>query len=1568
MRAKTSGSSMAGRFAALVLAIMATVALVVSVTPATSFADEVAASDDGAGTLSTLATVTDQTGGDVAEGEDEGAPAVVETDMVPDLATEMDQPAMLAMAESAFTVDADGTITAYNGTDLAVEIPPSIDGVTVTAIGYQAFYGKSITSVKIPAGVKSIGISAFNSCSSLNSVTFAEGSLLTSIGTTAFYDCASLEEVTIPSGVTSIGNSAFHYCNQLKRVYISDLAAWCAIGFGDDASNPLRRGTDNTLYLNGEAVSGQLTIPDGMTTIGNRAFYGYGRITSVTIPSSVTSIGYKAFSHCNNLASVTIPSSVETIGDSAFENCDSLASVVIPGRVTGFGRFAFQNCDSLASVTIEDGVTGIGDYAFYMCDNLESVVIPGSVTDIGKRALATCGSLHDIWYIGSWAGWDGVAKGSLWNDAAPYDQTIHFLFTVSAAVSPAGSGTVSVSPDPDGAVAGTYNSNTAVTVTASSVSGYAFVNWTENGSVVGTGASCTVNDGDNHKLTANFSNHFHGDIAFAPWDKTDALPTSGSYYLTQAVNVSGMTTVSQGSTLNLCLNGQTVTYTGGSDCIFQVNGELNLYDESGKNGTITGGKNGGVHVAGGTFTMYGGSITGNTAQNGGGVYVENGAFNMYGGSITGNTATDFGGGVTVTWTSKFKISGNPIISNNTKGGSPNNVYLIDNGNDRSIIDVSTLTNTAPIIGVTLKTPGVFTRGASFADDAAAQAVFTSDDNSYIVTRTSDGQAQLTQTYTVNVSVNPTGGGTVTGGGRYADGSAVTLKATANSGYTFVNWTEKDANGVVRHISNDAEYAFTLEADRTLTANFSQGTGDLKINNPGQYDRTVIVTLDNTTINGTYGDASTGMTFKDGVCTLTLSAGASAIAVGLPAGIDFKISKTDAEGGSEIDSGTIPVNSVAGSLWIEKQVTVDGAATTTNEADGTYNFVISGTKGQDPAKVLITIENGETKIVSNGNLIPDTYTVTEDTKDLPAGVSVSSANPQTVTIDGIDLYNPVVFINDYVSEYSVACVANPTEGGMVTAEPATATKDTPVTLSGAPNPGYALTGLTINKDPNPVPFKPNNGSFSGTFDMPGEDVTATATFNKIVIADIPAQDYTGAAIEPEITVSLDGVDLQLVKGEDYTVAYDNNVSAGEATVTVTLSSAKVVGTQTATFTIKQAPLTIAMADRELPYNGQTQYGWSRTDEGKETVTGLLNNETLTIDYTHASGETVGTYENGAYDSSTLVIMDGSSNVTGNYSLTAATAGKLTITPADATLKVTKAIAGAAWPPGATATFTVSANDGGPLPDPASVTLQAAGEVEFAPIDYELTDVGRSYSYTIAETSTAGFGGGWTHVPTSVTATVAVTTSGTTVSYSPADATFTNTFISTYLVTFVDEDGTVLKDATAYRMGTAAADIEQPATPTKAPTDRYSYTFAGWSPEIADVTADATYTATYTQTVNKATLTFVLNGGTLDGKTGTITVKANVGDTVTLLGAPTRDGYTFRCWKGSEYAAGAKYTVPAGGHTFTAEWTRSTKPGLPATGDDMGPATAARVFAVLGSLFVLVGFAQKHKSRRGCHSRS
>ena len=220
-----------------------------------------------------------------------------------------------------------------------------------------------------------------------------------------------VKSVVIADGVTSIGEYAFFYCESLTSV----------------------------------------TIPDSVTSIGKYAFFCCTSLTSMTIPDSVTSISSSTFASCTSLTSVTIPNSVTSIGEYAFYDCKSLTSVTIPGSVTSIGLYAFASCTSLtgiwvaegnshyandasgvlfnkdkttlvqcpgafAAYTIPDSVTSIGDNTFDHCTSLTSVTIPDGVTSIGWRAFSNCTSLTDVYYAGSKAQWKAISISSTGND------------------------------------------------------------------------------------------------------------------------------------------------------------------------------------------------------------------------------------------------------------------------------------------------------------------------------------------------------------------------------------------------------------------------------------------------------------------------------------------------------------------------------------------------------------------------------------------------------------------------------------------------------------------------------------------------------------------------------------------------------------------------------------------------------------------------------------------------------------------------------------------------------------------------------------------------------------------------------------------------------------------------------------------------------------------------------------------------------------------------------------------------------------------------------------------------
>ena len=190
---------------------------------------------------------------------------------------------------------------------------------------------------------------------------------------------------------------------------------------------------------------------------------------------------------------------------------------------------------------------------------------------------------------------------------------------------------------------------------------------------------------------------------------------------------------------------------------------------------------------------------------------------------------------------------------------------------------------------------------------------------------------------------------------------------------------------------------------------------------------------------------------------------------------------------------------------------------------------------------------------------------------------------------------------------------------------------------------------------------------------------------------------------------------------------------------------------------------------------------------------------------------------------------------------------------------------------------------------------------------------------------------------------------------------------YTVRFLDEDGTVLQTGEV-----TYGDMPEYTgkTPEKAADEDYTYSFGGWDQEIAAAEADTDYTAVYEKTpVEKETeteteetketgiLTFNLGGGTLDGKTGTVTYEIAVGEEFVIPEAPVRDGYTFLYWEGSIYFPGDKYLVE-GDHTFTAVWEKAKDrsddrsdgkkndgSGVPNTGDSADP----------GSFMMLMAFA-------------
>lgn len=316
----------------------------------------------------------------------------------------------------------------------AIVIPT--DGVN--CIGAKAFYGSNITSITIPNNVTSIGESAFAncleletvtmpsslseicdrtfySCKKLKSITIPNG--VYRIGERAFSTCKSLEEVRIPEGVRYIGESAFNSCGNIKNfyfpssikeigfgafsgidsienLYIHNLIKWFDINIDSYGSNPMQYA--NKIYLDGQPLE-VLTIPNTVTEVPAKAFYGAKGIKNIIIPYGVKEIGEYAFDGCEDAVNVVIANSVEKIGNCAFASCKSLVNIDIPKSVKSLDYGIFRDCTSLERVRfLEESLSSIPHSMFSGCTSLKTVVLPSVLTTIGWHAFSDCDSLETI--------------------------------------------------------------------------------------------------------------------------------------------------------------------------------------------------------------------------------------------------------------------------------------------------------------------------------------------------------------------------------------------------------------------------------------------------------------------------------------------------------------------------------------------------------------------------------------------------------------------------------------------------------------------------------------------------------------------------------------------------------------------------------------------------------------------------------------------------------------------------------------------------------------------------------------------------------------------------------------------------------------------------------------------------------------------------------------------------------------------------------------------------------------------------------------------------------------------
>ena len=208
-----------------------------------------------------------------------------------------------------------------------VEIPSEIAGKPVTEIAEDAFqFCENLTSVEIPDTVQTIGKNAFWNCHKLQHVTLPKN--LTAVGDNCFRSCGLLAELEIPATLQKIGLDAF--CD----------TAWLK---NQQTENPLVQ--VNHILIDATMCSGTaVEVPDGVTEIGNFAFYNCGNLQKIMLPASVTKIDWGAFWQCSGLETLTVQGNLAKIGESAFSDCTKLSAV-----------YTVMSEDEWSNVQIESG-------------------------------------------------------------------------------------------------------------------------------------------------------------------------------------------------------------------------------------------------------------------------------------------------------------------------------------------------------------------------------------------------------------------------------------------------------------------------------------------------------------------------------------------------------------------------------------------------------------------------------------------------------------------------------------------------------------------------------------------------------------------------------------------------------------------------------------------------------------------------------------------------------------------------------------------------------------------------------------------------------------------------------------------------------------------------------------------------------------------------------------------------------------------------------------------------------------------------------------------------------------
>ena len=798
-------------------------------------------------------------------------------------------------------------------------------------------------------------------------------------------------------------------------------------------------------------------------------------------------------------------------------------------------------------------------------------------------------------------------------------------------------------------------------------------------SVATVGSPVTIAKGDGYTLTDADAACFRGDTGYSPaldgdevklyknppqkhpicgatcthggrhpalvWEGITELADAtkaGNYYLMNSVTRPEETgPLFCSNEVNLCLNGCSITAEHDSCTIMVKDGaNLTLTDCKGDSGTITHGSDNmgyGVMVnSGGRFTMYGGTICGNTAADSGSGVIVNGdsRFTMYGAAITENNTTgDIScGGVYVASNGTFTVSGAAKIQDNWRNGTlQNGVYVQGSGTASNVCLTADTTITIGegltedvCIGVSKRLPLTKADNVRIATGAAKEldykTIFPLDVNDpyYSVIRDGDGNLSIhlhehgwtyqlsedgaTVTAVCNDAATcPTDGG---------NGGSVTLKAPAADMLTY--------DGTAKRVTLDGRFVEDNTIPPEVNVTYNVKDGDVLEGAPvnaGTYTASITcIGADDKSVTASVDYTIKKATLTAGDFTFTPPAGLVYDGEAKNATVSStKINENYIYVEYEDANGNLDQATKAGTYKVLVTAKGDPNYNEVNQLkDSAWTFTIPKAKPviQLTAATQTLVKNGKAVDISGWASFNNTDSGAELTYTLvdePEGITLSADNKLTAasgtTTTGFDTQITATATDNFeapaAATIHVAVVEKQDAGVSITGAPTgkiygdsdfvvTATKTAPDggTWSWSSSDSDILEIVSGGNTATPTVRVKNAGAAGAILTASYSDdtyygianVTIIVNPKKItadMISDVPAQEYNGKDIDPVFTVR-DGM-ATLTRGIDFNYSYSDNTNAGTATLTIT-GKGNYTGTVGKTFTI--LPRSISGAGIEL----------------------------------------------------------------------------------------------------------------------------------------------------------------------------------------------------------------------------------------------------------------------------------------------------------------------------------------------------------------------------------------------------